>query len=104
MPALPNSAAETAPDAPQALSATGSPGRKGTRCGCTPIGPTPGPPPPWGIAKVLSVVFNWAWYNLEPDDMVAKADALTKAWGEDETVTRMVDQLRKMADDKRGQE
>ena len=31
----------------------GCPGRNSTRCFATPIGPTPGPPPPWGIANVL---------------------------------------------------
>ena len=29
------------------------PGRYGARCGATPIGPMPGPPPPCGIANVL---------------------------------------------------
>ena len=28
-------------------------GKKGTNCGATQIGPTPGPPPPCGMAKVL---------------------------------------------------
>ena len=33
-------------------------GRNLTRCLATPIGPTPGPPPPWGIQKVLCK-FKW---------------------------------------------
>lgn len=32
---------------------TGCEGRKGARCFFTPIGPMPGPPPPWGIQNVL---------------------------------------------------
>src|SRR5690348_7473838 len=32
---------------------TGWLGRNGTRCFATPIGPTPGPPPPCGMQKVL---------------------------------------------------
>ncbi len=33
-------------------------GKYGARCALTPIGPIPGPPPPWGIAKVLCK-FKW---------------------------------------------
>ena len=32
---------------------TGEFGRYGLRWAATPIGPTPGPPPPWGMQKVL---------------------------------------------------
>src|SRR5690554_1010543 len=32
---------------------TGWPGKKGFKCSATPIGPMPGPPPPWGMQKVL---------------------------------------------------
>ena len=54
MSGLPKGAAATAPMAcspPVAI--TGWPGRYGTRCGATPIGPMPGPPPPCGMQKVL---------------------------------------------------
>lgn len=34
------------------------PGKKGAKCFLTPIGPKPGPPPPWGIANVLCK-FKW---------------------------------------------
>ena len=27
--------------------------KNGVKCFATPIGPIPGPPPPWGMAKVL---------------------------------------------------
>ena len=36
-----------------APSVAGGPGRDGARCFLTPIGPMPGPPPPWGMQKVL---------------------------------------------------
>ncbi|MOA39246.1 hypothetical protein D3C78_1610090 [compost metagenome] len=50
MLALPNGAALTAP----ALRCMCPwPGRNGARWDFTPIGPTPGPPPPWGMQKVL---------------------------------------------------
>src|SRR6476646_9479201 len=48
--AEPKGAAETV-SAP--LPVSGCPGRKGARCDLTPIGPMPGPPPPWGMQKVL---------------------------------------------------
>ena len=35
------------------LSIDGSPGKNGARCFATPIGPTPGPPPPCGMQNVL---------------------------------------------------
>ena len=40
-----------ASDPPVAM--TEWPGRKGASSEVTQIGPTPGPPPPWGMAKVL---------------------------------------------------
>src|SRR5690606_9316660 len=52
--AEPHGAAEIAviADSPP-VATTGFDGRNGTRCFATQIGPTPGPPPPCGIAKVL---------------------------------------------------
>ncbi|MNL01514.1 hypothetical protein D3C87_1219880 [compost metagenome] len=50
MLALPNGAAQTAPSL---RSIWPWPGRNGVRCDFTPIGPTPGPPPPCGMQKVL---------------------------------------------------
>src|SRR5450830_1448776 len=50
MLALPNGAAHTAPSL-RAMAAW--PDRNGLRCDLTPIGPTPGPPPPCGMQKVL---------------------------------------------------
>ncbi|CAC9968397.1 hypothetical protein [uncultured Gammaproteobacteria bacterium] len=47
--AEPNIAADTAFE----FFSNGLPGRNGAKCAFTPIGPIPGPPPPWGIAKVL---------------------------------------------------
>src|SRR5882757_7308852 len=47
--ALPNGAADTAWAEPSVT----WPGRYGFRCALTPIGPTPGPPPPCGMQKVL---------------------------------------------------
>ena len=32
---------------------TGCEGKNGAKWVLTPMGPTPGPPPPWGIQKVL---------------------------------------------------
>ena len=57
--ALPQGAAEMVPQACGcARSTTGWPGRNGARCFATPIGPMPGPPPPWGMQKVLCR-FRW---------------------------------------------
>ena len=55
MPAEPQGAAETGPIPPSgpASGTSGWPGRKGARWAATPMGPTPGPPPPWGMQKVL---------------------------------------------------
>src|SRR5437660_8215487 len=39
-------------------------GRNGARCDRTPIGPTPGPPPPWGIQKVLC---RFRWLTSAPN-------------------------------------
>ena len=41
------------PPAGPASATSGWPGKKGVRCSATPIGPTPGPPPPWGMQNVL---------------------------------------------------
>src|SRR5690606_3640896 len=38
-------------------------GRNGARCALTAHGPTPGPPPPWGIQKVLC---RLRWLTSEP--------------------------------------
>src|SRR5450756_2261260 len=60
MLALPHGAAATAPiDEVRGVKCevsgetTECPGKKGTRCSATPIGPTPGPPPPCGMQNVL---------------------------------------------------
>ena len=53
MLALPYGADATRPGSSRPL-----PGRNGTRCAAAPIGPTPGPPPPCGIANVLCR-FRW---------------------------------------------
>jgi len=42
---------------------TGCPGRNGARRGTTPIVPTPGPPPPWGMQKVL---WRLRWHTSAP--------------------------------------
>src|ERR687885_292858 len=63
MPAEPQGAAETAGPVPP-VSASGWPGRNGTRCSRTPIGPTPGPPPPCGMQKVLC---RLRWLTSEPN-------------------------------------
>src|SRR5581483_1564667 len=53
--ALPHGAAEIGPGpvAGPAVGCNGWLGRNGARCSRTPIGPTPGPPPPCGMQKVL---------------------------------------------------
>src|SRR5882724_1742094 len=52
--AEPNGAADTGPTGRGlAPSLEGGPGRNGARCALTPMGPTPGPPPPWGMQNVL---------------------------------------------------
>jgi hypothetical protein len=59
MLALPHGAALTAPmgfSPPRLM--TLWPGRNSTRCSATPIGPTPGPPPPCGMQNVLCR-FKW---------------------------------------------
>src|SRR5688572_24720882 len=53
MLAEPCGADDTGPTEPAAVSASGCPGKNGARCDFTPIGPTPGPPPPCGMQKVL---------------------------------------------------
>src|SRR5437764_14611464 len=49
----PNGAADTGPTAGDFVSVMGCPGRNGARCALTPLGPTPGPPPPCGMQNVL---------------------------------------------------
>src|SRR5580692_9469490 len=70
IPALPQGAAETGPmcnlegsDSPSREVKTGWLGRKGTKCFATPIGPTPGPPPPCGMQKVL---WRFKWQTSAP--------------------------------------
>ena len=61
MAAEPNGAALTTPKGfallpilkCEPVCTTGCDGRKGARCALTAMGPTPGPPPPWGIQNVL---------------------------------------------------
>ena len=38
-------------------------GRKDARCCLTPMGPMPGPPPPWGMQKVLC---RFRWHTSAP--------------------------------------
>ena len=52
MPAEPYGAADTGADAGWSAR-SGWPGRNGARWARTPTGPTPGPPPPWGMQNVL---------------------------------------------------
>ena len=42
---------------------TGWEGRNGARCFFTPIGPMPGPPPPWGMQNVL---WRFRWQTSAP--------------------------------------
>src|SRR5690606_31591275 len=51
IPAEPYGAADTGPTGDSG--ANGCPGRYGARCARTATGPTPGPPPPWGMQNVL---------------------------------------------------
>ena len=54
MLALPNGPPETAGmDRSPPRRSPRWPGRNGARCSATAIGPMPGPPPPWGMPKVL---------------------------------------------------
>src|SRR5674476_808943 len=53
MEAEPCGAALTAPSARPPNGSRGCPGRNGARCARATTGPTPGPPPPCGIANVL---------------------------------------------------
>ena len=39
-------------------------GRNGMRCSPTPMGPTPGPPPPWGMQNVLC---RFKWLTSDPN-------------------------------------
>src|ERR1700761_3278231 len=65
--ALPSGAAETAPT--RFVSSEPRPparcaGRQGTRSSTTQTGPTPGPPPPFGIQKVLC---RFRWLTSPPN-------------------------------------
>jgi len=63
MPALPQGAAATGPTAhAEASTPMELQGKNGTRCLATPIGPTPGPPPPWGMQNVLCK-FKWGGFH-----------------------------------------
>ena len=55
IPAEPQGAAATGPGpvGGPATGASGWFGMNGIRCSATPMGPTPGPPPPWGMQNVL---------------------------------------------------
>ena len=74
MPAEPYGAADTGPTTgPRPSSAersgpaegtTGWPGRYGARWARTATGPTPGPPPPWGMQKVL---WRLRWLTSAPN-------------------------------------
>src|SRR5439155_632437 len=62
--ALPHGAADTVPHGCCWRSGTtGWSGRKGPRCAATQIGPIPGPPPPWGMQKVLC---RFKWHTSAP--------------------------------------
>src|SRR5690606_33485534 len=64
MDAEPCVAAETMPPvAVAAVSASNARGRYGARCDLTAQGPTPGPPPPCGMQKVLC---RFRWLTSEP--------------------------------------
>ncbi len=67
MPAEPHGAAETgpAPVAGPAAGTSGWLGRNGARCAPTATGPTPGPPPPWGMQNVLCRL-RWRHVGAEP--------------------------------------
>ena len=63
--ALPSGAAETAPTCASAADArVRCAGRKGTRSSTTHTGPTPGPPPPCGMQKVLC---RFRWLTSPPN-------------------------------------
>ena len=67
MPAEPNGAAETRPTraSPGSLPCSfTTPGRYGARWARTATGPTPGPPPPCGMQKVLCR-FRWDTFRAE---------------------------------------
>src|SRR5438046_5153392 len=66
MDAEPQGAAAIAPE-PEvgpAVGCNGWLGRNGARCARTPIGPTPGPPPPCGMQKVLC---RFRWLTSAPN-------------------------------------
>ena len=69
MQAEPQVAALTTPSglAPSTMAdlgmTTGWVGRKGVKCFFTPMGPIPGPPPPWGMQNVL---WRFKWETSDP--------------------------------------
>src|SRR3954468_23462724 len=72
MLALPHGAAETGPTGSEFLTEGNEGneeerakwwGRNGVKCFATPIGPMPGPPPPWGMQKVL---WRLRWQTSAP--------------------------------------
>src|SRR5512145_2600194 len=66
MPAEPHGAAETGPGpvAGPASAAAGWLGRNGARWALAATGPTPGPPPPWGMQNVLC---RFRWLTSPPN-------------------------------------
>src|SRR4051812_33473680 len=62
--ALPSGAADTAPTPWLLMPPVSWPGRKGTRSSTTHTGPTPGPPPPCGMQKVLC---RFKWLTSPPN-------------------------------------
>ena len=62
--ALPSGAADTGPTGAAPRPLPGSAGRKGTRSSTTHTGPTPGPPPPCGMQKVLC---RFRWLTSPPN-------------------------------------
>ena len=55
------------------------------------------------LGLMSTVLINWGWFELEPDDILARADQLAEAWGDNEAMAQTVERLRKMAEDKRKQ-
>ena len=60
---VPNGWASLGGDGRAPVGMTGCVGRKGARCALTPMGPMPGPPPPWGMQKVL---WRLRWHTSAP--------------------------------------
>jgi hypothetical protein len=66
IPAEPQGAADTGPGpvSGPASGVAGWLGRNGARCARAATGPTPGPPPPWGMQKVLC---RFKWLTSPPN-------------------------------------